>query len=258
MKKRHNTLNEEINRIKSLFTEERLYGNIVEKDQIIAEALKKVLLKALKPASAALKSVDTKLLTNFLEAPLDSFGAFVKHFDEFPTIWGKIIKDVKHLESAKNVFKYLEDVKAGKNTKYKKLSDISPEDWDKLTLGVTREAGLRDQFYDLMQEAKGITSPIKDNTQRLVVKDDLYGTHIHVLDNDTGGITSYKLEDNGNLKPVTYFDKKKVKELMGDDMKRMSAEKELKRVEAERIEAERVQAERIEARRWMLPEKNLI
>ena len=263
MKKRHNTLNEEINRIKSLFTEERLYGNIVEKDQIIAEALKKVLLKALKPASAALKSVDTKLLTNFLEAPLESFGDFVKHLDEFPTIWGKIIKDVKKLESAKNVFKYLENVKAGKHPRYKTLKDIPDDSWDKLTLGVTREAGLRDQFYDLMQEAKGVDSPIKDNTQRLVVKDDLSGTHIHVLDNDTGMITSYKLEDNGNLKPVAYFDNKKVKELMADDMKRMSGEQELKRIEAEKvdadivpepkgktqaeIEAERVEAERVEA-----------
>ena len=44
MKKKYNTLNEEVNRIKTLFTEERLYGNIVDKSPIIVEQWKRKLI----------------------------------------------------------------------------------------------------------------------------------------------------------------------------------------------------------------------
>ena len=42
MKKRFNTLNEEINRMKSLFTEERMFGNLVENEEVINESNLKV------------------------------------------------------------------------------------------------------------------------------------------------------------------------------------------------------------------------
>ena len=93
MKKKYNTLNEEVNRIKTLFTEERLYGNIVDKSPIIVEQRYKKLIKALSPASAVLKGLDTKRITRFTTDYFDikSFGDALKHLEGFPTIWVKVM-----------------------------------------------------------------------------------------------------------------------------------------------------------------------
>jgi hypothetical protein len=85
-------LNEEINRIKSLFTEERLYGNIGT-PKILNEQLKKVLYTILSGGGTSLKNFDPKILTNFLEVELKSYGDIVKHLDDFDVIWKSIIKN---------------------------------------------------------------------------------------------------------------------------------------------------------------------
>ena len=164
MKKKYNTLNEEVNRIKTLFTEERLYGNIVDKSPIIVEQRYKKLIKALSPASAVLKGLDTKRITRFTTDYFDikSFGDALKHLEGFPTIWVKVMGNngVNKLTSAKRVFKFIENVKAGKHTVYKNLKEIPEEVIDDLTIRVTRQGGLRDQFIDLIDNARGSKSTI--------------------------------------------------------------------------------------------------
>ena len=60
MNKKHNNLNEEINRIKSLFTEERLYGNLVVENPILLTEGKSKSLKNIMDdvAKAVLKNVN--------------------------------------------------------------------------------------------------------------------------------------------------------------------------------------------------------
>ena len=77
MRNRHKNLNEEIIRMKSLFTEERLYGNLVE---ITTETKKNIMEQArpfqsLKRAfSLGLKSIDPKILTRYINFKVDGFG----------------------------------------------------------------------------------------------------------------------------------------------------------------------------------------
>ncbi len=53
MKKRYTNLNEEVNRIKSLFTEERLYGNLKENKLLTEQGIGKKLADALETASSS-------------------------------------------------------------------------------------------------------------------------------------------------------------------------------------------------------------
>ena len=248
MKKKYNTLNEEVNRIKTLFTEERLYGNIVDKSPIIVEQRYKKLIKALSPASAVLKGLDTKRITRFTTDYFDikSFGDALKHLEGFPTIWVKVMGNngVNKLTSAKRAFKYIENVKAGKHTVYKNLKEIPEEVIDDLTIRVTRQGGLRDQFIDLIDNARGSKSTIGvEDIEGLVLKNK-NGVHtIHIKNKNTGKIEHYKLGGEEPKKiDISVNDQYAIDDVFLkriENKKKVEAEK--KRVEAEkkRVEAEK-------------------
>jgi peptidoglycan hydrolase-like protein with peptidoglycan-binding domain len=71
MRKGFNTLNEEINRMKSLFTEERMFGNLVEQEKVLTEG------NVLKMGS---KGKEVEALQNLLSiTPVDGdFGKITK------------------------------------------------------------------------------------------------------------------------------------------------------------------------------------
>ena len=77
---------------------------------------------------------------------------------------------------------------------YKNLKEIPEEVLDDLTIRVTRQGGLRDQFIDLIDNARGSKSTIGvEDIEGLVLKNK-NGVHtIHIKNKNTGKIEHYKL-----------------------------------------------------------------
>jgi len=204
MKKLKN-LNEEIARIKSLFSEERLYGNI-EEPKLVVEQLKKVMRDVLSAVGPTLKSFDPKLLTKFKNADFSSFDVVSKHLNEFDVIWEAIVKNPKKLESAKEIFNLFAGVNAGKSSKYKNVGEIPEEVFSNYLTGIPKEGGLREQFIDLWLVSKNKTPETNvnpPNVSNIVFKkgDDLI---IHEKNLDSGEIVSYKVKEDGNLETIKY------------------------------------------------------
>lgn len=94
--KKYKNINEETNRIKSLFTEERLYGNLVGKD---TKNLNEQLRRILKLFGDSFQNVDSlkkqfKVLGNFQEGLFDQYVKIIKRGDQVDllnTIRGKYI-----------------------------------------------------------------------------------------------------------------------------------------------------------------------
>ena len=184
-------LNEEINRIKSLFTEERLYGNIGT-PKILNEQLKKVLYTILSGGGTSLKNFDPKILTNFLEVELKSYGDIVKHLDDFDVIWKSIIKNDAIFIQAKEIFKMMDDVMQGKSSKYKSVGEIPEEKFMNYLTGVTRKGGLRDQLLDLWLASKGKTPKYApDISQKVVVKNADGDLILHIKAEGSNSVDTY-------------------------------------------------------------------
>ena len=86
------TLSEELGRIKSLFSEERLYGNIIESKLLTEQPIARRIADALESAnssgiSKAIKNVDTTLATNFLNSELKSFDDIARNLNEYRRLW---------------------------------------------------------------------------------------------------------------------------------------------------------------------------
>ena len=127
--KKINNLNEEINRIKSLFTEERLYGNLVDKKLIVEAPIKGVIKTLIKNTDEALNmlvkyggkyaedlygGMSYQNLKNSLDdfnAPLRSIDDMVKHFDGYKFFYKGLLDD----QSFKNLKGYYDLVAAGRN-----------------------------------------------------------------------------------------------------------------------------------------------
>ena len=83
------TLNEEINRMKSLFNDSRVHGNLNESILLTEQGIGKKLMKALSSVAVVLKGFDPKLLTNFLETEIKNFDDLTRHLNQYDTIWKK-------------------------------------------------------------------------------------------------------------------------------------------------------------------------
>ena len=155
MKRRYNTLNEEKNRIKSLFGESRLYGNLVsnEKTNLITEAGpgKRFFAKNLAKAfSVTLKTFeDLGNFTKFLNREINSVDDMIKHVDDFPVIWKSIAKKTDMLAVRRNL------VKLSKLDEMGKLKGISEESIVKIINGFPNEGGMQDMILDMWLVANG-------------------------------------------------------------------------------------------------------
>ena len=208
-------LNEEINRMKSLFTEERLYGNI-ESPKILNEQLKKVLYNILSGAGASLKNFDPKILTNFLEGELKSYDDIVKHLDDFDVIWKSIIKNDAIFIQAKKLFKLMRDIDAGKSSKYKNVGELPEEMFMNYLTGVTRKGGLRDQFLDLWLTSKGKTPKYApDSSQKVVVKNADGDLVLHIKAEGSNSVDTYDVLTG---KKVDYDNGKALDDFAGADV----------------------------------------
>ena len=91
MRKKYNNLNEELKRMKSLFTEEKLYGNLNESILLTEQGVGRRIADALESAGSsigkAIKNVDPKLATNFLNAEIKNLDDLARHLNDYKSLW---------------------------------------------------------------------------------------------------------------------------------------------------------------------------
>jgi len=155
MKRKYNTLNEEVNRMKSLFGESRLYGNLVsnEKTNLITEAGpgKRFFAKNLAKAfSVTLKTFeDLGNFTKFLNREINSVDDMIKHVDDFPVIW-KAIADKTDFAAVRRNLLLLKKMES-KNL----FKGRSKESMDIILDGFPPEGGMKDMVFDMWLVANG-------------------------------------------------------------------------------------------------------
>ena len=203
MKRRYGNLNEEMNRIKSLFTEERLYGNLKENKLLTEQGIGRRLADALETASSsvakAIKNVDPKLATNFLNAEINTFDDLAKHLNDYKSLWRSMGINWEYANDAILSFKKWSD------SGFLKTAD------DKLILQVINdlpsEGDLRGMVFDLWKESKGKYTPPKTKSKTTIVTKSNTGENVVHKVETIGGkekIETYKIEGDNIKKDDTY------------------------------------------------------
>jgi hypothetical protein len=203
MKKKYNNLNEEMKRIKSLFTEERLYGNLKENKLLTEQGIGRRLSDALETASSsvakAIKNVDPKLATNFLNAEINTFDDLARHLNDYKSLWRSMGINWDYANDAILSFKKWSD------SGFLKTAD------DKLILQVINdlpaEGDLRGMVFDLWKESKGKYTPPKTKSKTTIVTKSNTGENVVHKVETVGGkekIETYKIEGDNIKKDDTY------------------------------------------------------
>ena len=204
MKKKYSDLNEEVNRIKSLFTEERLYGNLKQNKLLTEQPVARRIADALDVPSStvvkAIKNVDPKLATNFLTTEFRSFDDILQHLENYKSIWKNSGINWENTYDAISFFKTSSDngflKTADKNQILTVINDLPTE------------GDLRGIAFDLWQKSRGTPTNFKPKNQTIVVsKSKTSGENvIHKVENVGGKekIETYKIEDDGIKKDDSY------------------------------------------------------
>jgi len=189
MKRKYNTLNEEMNRMKSLFGETRLYGNLVDKKENIVSEQYRFFRNLDSIYKVTLKSFDDLgNFTKFINREISNVDDIIKHLDEFDTLWRVVSPNVKNWTGVKNNL-----------NKLKKLSDSGnlkniPEDvWMIEVLpGFPEKGGMRDIVNDMWRNANGKNPYLPQKVEtRIVTTDPNTGALVVGTKSETG-VTVYK------------------------------------------------------------------
>jgi hypothetical protein len=205
MKKKYINLNEEINRMKSLFNNSRVHGNINESLLLTEQGIGRRIADALDSAGSsvakAIKNVDPKLATNFLNSEIKNFDDLARHLNDYKSLW----------KSMGINWDYANDVVVSLNSweKSGRLKNISDSDMLAIINDLPTQGDLRGMVFDLWKESKGSYIPPKTKSQTIVVTKGVDGQNvIHKVDTDSGGkIETYKVDDNGITKDNNYDQK---------------------------------------------------
>jgi hypothetical protein len=201
------TLNEEINRMKSLFNNSRVHGNLNESNLLTEQGVGKKLMKALSNVAVVLKGFDPKLLTNFLETEIRNYDDLSRHLNQYDSLWRKIIPLTKDFDYVKDMASELSRIQS-KNT----LNQLDEKLMKDILKGIPEEGGLREAFLDMWLESQGKSiKNVPDNTQRVVVKDGKTGENVLHVKDEGGNIKTYR-EEGGEMKEVYDYDGKKAEE----------------------------------------------
>jgi|694.fasta_scaffold00085_111 hypothetical protein len=205
MKKKYINLNEEINRMKSLFNNSRVHGNINESLLLTEQGIGRRIADALDSAGSsvakAIKNVDPKLATNFLNSEIKNLDDLARHLNDYKSLW----------KSMGINWDYANDVVVSLNSweKSGRLKNISDSDMLAIINDLPAQGDLRGMVFDLWKESKGSYIPPKTKSQTIVVTKGVDGQNvIHKVDTDSGGkIETYKVDDNGITKDNNYDQK---------------------------------------------------
>lgn len=187
MKKNYKTLNEEINRIKSLFSESRLYGNLVEKN-IISEQ-KKFFSNLTDAFKVTLKSFDDlNTFNKFINKDISTVDDIIDHVDEFEDMWKLVSKNLNTTKLRSNLQKLKTIIDSGK------LKNI-PEDKMKIALkGFPKEGGMQEMIFDLWLESKGMSSNLPQKVETRLVKTNPSTGELVIGTVNQKGMVTYKNE----------------------------------------------------------------
>jgi hypothetical protein len=215
MKRKYNTLNEEVNRMKSLFGESRLYGNLVsnEKTNLITEAGpgKRFFARNLAKAfNVTLKSFeDLGQLTKFLNREINSVDDMIKHVDDFPGIWKAVASETDMGAVRRNL------VKLKKVDESNLLKGLSKEDALDIINGFPSEGGMQDMIKDMWLKAnnKNTLLPSVKDTRIAVIDPKTKQLVIGKQNTETGVVVG--INKNGEMVTV---EKPKGEWKKGDDL----------------------------------------
>ena len=202
MKKNYETLKEEINRIKLLFGESRLYGNIENDVKIITEQYKLFsnIADAFKVSLKSFNQLDT--FTKFLNREINNVDDIIKHVDDFEDMWKIIDKNLNTVLLKSNL------IKLKKVIELDRLKNMSQEDLKIFLKGIPVQGGMQDIIYDIWAKSKGLSTNLPQKVDNRVVKLDPKTKEI-VIGTSNKGVIAYKnkegkvtvVEKDPNYKP---------------------------------------------------------
>jgi hypothetical protein len=202
MKKKFNNLNEQVLRMKSLFNDERLYGNIENDEKIITEQYKLFsnIADAFKVSLKSFNQLDT--FTKFLNREINNVDDIIKHVDDFEDMWKIIDKNLNTVLLKSNL------IKLKKVIELDRLKNMSQEDLKIFLKGIPVQGGMQDIIYDIWAKSKGLSTNLPQKVDNRVVKLDPKTKEI-VIGTSNKGVIAYKnkegkvtvVEKDPNYKP---------------------------------------------------------
>jgi hypothetical protein len=169
-----------------------LSNNLIS-EQGIGRRLVDALENSSSAVAKAIKNIDPKLATNFLNTEIKSFDDLSKHLNDYKSIWKSTGIDWDYTNKAILSFKKWSD------SGFLKTAD------DKLILQVINdlptEGDVRGIAFDLWKKSKGTYSPTKPKSQTIVVKDKKSGNNI-VQKTEGGELKNYTIDNEGNLSNI--------------------------------------------------------
>ena len=191
MKRKYKTLNEEVNRMKSLFGESMLYGNIVDNENIVSEQYR--FFRNLENIfKVTLKSFDDLgNFTKFINREIRNVDDIIKHLDEFDALWRVVLPNVKNWTGVKNNLKKLKTLRDSDS-----LKDIPEEIWvSKVLPGFPEKGGMRDMVNDMWRTANGKSPYLPQKVETRIVKTDPNSGALVVGTKSETGVVTYKNKD---------------------------------------------------------------
>ncbi len=192
MKRKYNTLNEEMNRMKSLFGETRLYGNLVDKKENIVSEQYRFFRNLDSIYKVTLKSFDDLgNFTKFINREISNVDDIIKHLDEFDTLWRVVLPNVKNWTGVKNNLNRLK-----KLSDSGKLKNIPEDQWiNKVLPGFPEKGGMRDIVNDMWRKANGKNPYLPQKVETRIVKTDPNTGALVVGTKSETGVIVYKNQE---------------------------------------------------------------
>jgi hypothetical protein len=195
MKKNYETLKEEINRIKLLFGESRLYGNIENDVKIITEQYKLFsnIADAFKVTLKSFDQLDT--FTKFLNREINNVDDLIKHVNDFEGMWKSIYKNLNTDLLKRNLIKLKKVIDGDR------LKNLSEEELKLFLKGFPYKGGMQDIIYDMWAKSKGLSTNLPQKVDNRVVKLDPKTKEILIGRTNEKGVIVYK-NQKGQVVPV--------------------------------------------------------
>lgn len=180
MKKKYNNINEQVLRIKSLFNNERLYGNLNEQRRLFNNISDAFNIK--------LKSFDELSKFNkFINSEINDVDDIIKNVDIYEDLWRRLLPNVDFIKLKRNLDSF--------NSVYKKgnLNKIPEEVFlEKVLKAFPEKGGMRDVVLDMWLEANGRSRNLPSVSQNKIAKLDPKTGELVIGTKGEKGVVTFK------------------------------------------------------------------